>query len=83
MSGIQFRHGGYRVFFRYQNRQHAFTLGEVSKDEAENKAKQVDYLLMRLKQRLTVIPPGMGIVEFVQFDGKQATPAPTKPKAPD
>jgi mRNA-degrading endonuclease RelE of RelBE toxin-antitoxin system len=36
MSGIQFRHGGYRVFFRYQNRQHAFTLGEVSKDEAEN-----------------------------------------------
>jgi integrase len=33
---------------------------------------------MRLKQRLTVIPPGMGIVEFVQFDGKQETPVPTK-----
>jgi integrase len=28
------------------------------------------YLLMRLKQRLIELPPGVDIVEFVQFDGK-------------
>lgn len=55
MSGIQFRHGGYRVSFRYQGKRHIFTLGEVPKDEAENKARQVDYLLMRLKQRLAIL----------------------------
>jgi hypothetical protein len=54
MSGIQFRHGGYRVYFRYQGKQHIFTRGKVYKDEADNKARQVDYLLMRLKQRLAM-----------------------------
>lgn len=78
MSGIQFRHGGYRVYFRYQGKQHIFTLGEVSKDEAETKARQVDYLLMRLKQRLATLPAGIGIVEYVQFDGKQEAPPPAK-----
>ena len=39
-------------------------------EEAESKAAQVDYLLMRLKQRLIELPPGIDIVEFVQFDGK-------------
>lgn len=74
MAGLQHRHDSYRVLFRYQGRQHAFTLGNVSQAEAETKAAQVDYLLMRLKQRLTVLPAGMDIVEYVQFDG-QPTPA--------
>jgi integrase len=78
MAGIQYRNGSYRVHFRYQGKQHAFTLGEVSKDEAETKSAQVDYLLMRIKQRLATIPPGMGIVEYLQFDGKQSEVAPAK-----
>jgi len=84
MTALQNRHGSYRVIFRYHGKQHTFTLGEVSSEEAETKAAQVDYLLMRLKQRLAAVPTGMGIVDYLQFDGKppavnaeQASP-PTK-----
>jgi integrase len=78
MAFFQCRQGSYRVLFRYHGKQQAFTLGQVSKDEAETKAAQVDYLLMRLKQRLAEVPPGMDIVEYVQFDGKQLAPSPAK-----
>lgn len=71
MAGLQFRNGSYRVLFRYQGKQHAFTLGEVSPDEADAKAAQVDYLLMRLKQRLAALPHGMSIIDYLQFDGKE------------
>jgi integrase len=74
MAAIQCRNGSYRVLFRYSGKQHAFTLGEVSQEEAETKASQVDYLLLRLKQRLAVLPPGVEIVEYVQYDGKVIPP---------
>ena len=45
-------------------------LGKVSAEEATSEAAQVAYLSMRLKQRLLERPPGIDIVEFVQFDGK-------------
>ena len=48
MAGVPRRHGSYRVLFRYQGKQYAFTLGEVSSEEAENKAAQANYLLMPL-----------------------------------
>src|SRR5581483_1034058 len=78
MAGIEQRSGSFRIVFRYQGKKHHFTLGEVSSDEADNKARQVDYLLMRLKQRLATIPPGVDIVDYVQFDGQRQTPAPAK-----
>jgi len=34
------------------------------------KASQVDYLLMRLKQRLIELPPVVDIVDFDRHDGK-------------
>ena len=71
MAGLQHRNGSYRIIFRYQGKQHAFTLGEVSQEEAETKSAQVDYLLLRLKQRLATIPPGVDVVDYVQFDGKK------------
>lgn len=71
MAGLQQRNGSYRILFRYQGKQQAFTLGEVSPDEAETKAAQVDYLLMRLKQRLVTLPAGMSIIDYLQFDGKE------------
>jgi hypothetical protein len=52
MAGVQQRRGSYRVYFRYQRRQYSFTLGEVSSEEAQTKARQVEYLLMRLEKRL-------------------------------
>ena len=79
MGGVRHRHGSYRVIFRYQGKQHSFTLGEVSSDEAANKAAQVDYLLMRLNQRLASLPAGMDIVEYVQFDGKEEAPEKASP----
>lgn len=70
MAGLQHRNGSYRVLFWYNGKQHTFTLGEVSAEEAEAKASQCDYLLLRLKQRLAVLPQGMGIVEYMESDGK-------------
>lgn len=70
MAAIQKRQDSYRILFRYEGKQHAFTLGEVSEQEANAKASQVDYLLMRLKQHLAVLPPEIDIVEYVQLDGK-------------
>lgn len=78
MAFFQCRHGNFRILFRYQGKQHNFTIGEVSKIEAEAKAAQVGYLLLRLKQRLATIPAGMDIVQYVQFDGKQESPVPAK-----
>jgi integrase len=85
MAAVQERHGSYRVIFRYHGKQHSFTLGEVSSDEAATKVGHVEYLLMRLKQRLATLPPGTDIVEYLQFDGKQpiaaGEPAPSPAKA--
>lgn len=70
MAALQYRHGSYRVLFRFTGKQHSFTLGNVEESEAAAKAKQVDYLLMRLKQRLINLPAGVDIVTFVEHDGR-------------
>lgn len=70
MANLQQRNGSYRIRFRHDGKLQTFTLGEVDQDEAENKAKQVDYLLMRLKQGLVTIPAGVDVVDFIRFDGK-------------
>ncbi len=70
MAAIEERSGRYRIHFRWHGKQEKLALGKVSAEEAANKAAQVDYLLMRLKQRLIELPPDVDIVEFVQFDGK-------------
>lgn len=80
MAGLQQRSGSFRVFFRYQGRQRVFPLGKISRQEAEAKAAQVDYLLLRLEQRLLALPPGVDIVEFLQFDGKPPSAGPAGPQ---
>ena len=77
MASLQERNGSYRVLFCHHGKLHTFTIGKVEKDEAENKARQVDYLLMRLKQRLIVLPEGTDIVTFVEHDGKPPDVGPT------
>ena len=57
-------------------------MAKSSKGEAENKARQVDYLLMRLKQRLLVLPEGTDIVTFIEHDGKPPDTGPTLADAP-
>jgi hypothetical protein len=70
VASLQERKGSFRVIFRYHGKQHFVTIGSVSRDEAESKAAQVDYLLMRLKQGLIEIPAGVSVVDFVLHDGK-------------
>ena len=70
MSALQERNGSYRVIFRHQGKQQTFTLGNVTQAEAEAKAGQVDLLLLRLSQRLAVLPHGMTIIDYLKFDGR-------------
>jgi hypothetical protein len=71
MATVQERnHRGFRIMFMYQGKRRWFTLGKVSREEANAKSAQVEYLLLRLNQRLIELPPGVGIVEYVQHDGK-------------
>jgi integrase len=70
LASLQKKGESYYCQFMYHGKRHTFTVGVVKQDEAENKARQVDYLLMRLKQRLIVLPDGVDIVTFVEHDGK-------------
>jgi integrase len=72
MASLQERNGSFRFIFRYHGKQHFVAIGQVSRDEAEAKANQVGYLLLRLKQRLIELPPGVGIVDFLRHDGRPA-----------
>lgn len=74
MASLQQKGNGWYCQFLYHGKRHTFSVGPVSAEEAETKASQVDYLLMRLKQRLAVLPPGVGIVEYLQFDGHIVPP---------
>jgi integrase len=80
MASLQERNGSYRVQFCYHGKLHGFTLGKVDREEAENKSSQVDYLLMRLKQGLILLPEGTDIVTFVEHDGNPPDIGPTLPE---
>jgi len=81
MSALQFRNGSYRILFRYLGKQQAFSIGPVEQDEAKAKAGQVDLLLLRLSQRLAVIPPGMTVIDYLKFDGRPLPANATEAKA--
>ncbi len=70
MASLQERNGSYRILFCHHGKLHTFTVGQVNKDEAETKARQVDYLLMRLKQRLLVLPETISSVCWRKRSGK-------------
>lgn len=74
MAAVQERNGSFRILFRYLGKQYTFTLGEVARGEAETKAAQVEYLLLRLKQGFVHLPPGVAITEFLEKDGQVKTP---------
>ena len=58
MAALQERNESFRVIFRYHGKQHSFTLGRVSRQEAEAKAGQVDLILLRIEQNLLVVTAG-------------------------
>lgn len=79
MASLQQKGERWYCQFVYQGKRSTFAIGNVSQEEAETKASQVDYLLLRLKQRLIAIPHGMSVVDFIQFDGRaEQLPPPEK-----
>jgi len=81
MAILQQRNGSYRVQFFHHGKIHNFTVGKVTPAEADAKVAQVDYLLMRLKQKLVALPAGTDIVTFVKHDGKPPGALPVLPEA--
>lgn len=75
MASLQKKGDAWHCQFLYRGKRHTFGIGRVTEAEAESKASQVDYLLMRLKQGLIELPDGVGIVDFVRLDGKATPPA--------
>ncbi len=65
MASLRQKGNGWYCQFLYQGKRHIISVGPVSQEEAESKASQVDYLLMRLKQRLAVLPASLGIAEYL------------------
>jgi integrase len=78
MASLQNKCGAWYCQFLYHGKRHTFGLGKVAEDEAQAKASQVGYLLMRLRQNLLHLPPAMDIVTFLQFDGNPPQEAPEK-----
>jgi integrase len=70
LASLQQRNDSFCVIFRFRGKQHFVAIGKVSEAEAKAKAAQVEYLLLRLEQRLIELPPGIDVAEFVRFDGK-------------
>ncbi len=77
MATVQKKGNGWYCQFLHHGKRYTYTIGQVSEEEARAKTDQVGYLLLRLKQRLIHLPPGVGIVEFIRDDG---TP-PARPSA--
>lgn len=72
MGSLANRNGRWKLTFYFQGRRRYVSLGNVPQEEAESKASQADYLLLRIRQGLLVIPPGVPIEDFILADGKIA-----------
>src|SRR4051812_14584370 len=81
MASIQKRNDSFKLTFYHHGKRHYVTLGKVSEQEAEAKAAQVDYLMLRVKQGLVEIPPGVPVEEFILADGKIKEPDKVRPEA--
>lgn len=80
MASVQKKGEAYYCQVLFKGKRHTFTIGKVSEREAANKASQVEYLLMRLKQGLIELPEGCDIVAFLQHDGKPPLQKVQKPE---
>ncbi len=70
MASIQKKGDAWYCQFMHRGERHTFTIGKVEEIEARAVKGKVEYLLMRIKQRLLDLPAGCDITTFVQSDGK-------------
>lgn len=78
MASLQKKGDAFYCQFCYLGKRHTVTVGKVSEREAEAFAGATDQILLRIKQKLITLPPGVGIDEFVLMGGKTPEqPVPT------
>jgi len=77
MASLQKKGESWYCQFMYERQRHTYTIGKVDEAEAVSTAARIDYLLMRIRQRLLALPVGMDICEFIQHDGKPPVVEPT------
>jgi integrase len=70
MAALQFRNDSYRLLFQYDGKQETFTIGRVCLKEAREWKARAESLLMRIRQRLLEVPPGVSVSDFLRHDGK-------------
>src|ERR1043166_562739 len=79
MASLQKKGESWYCQFMYERRRHTLTIGPVAEQEAKTTAARVDYILMRVRQRLLQVPAGMDIITFIEHDGKApAAPQPSR-----
>ena len=76
MASLQKRGDSWCCQFTYERQRLTYTLGKVDQKEAESTAARIDYILMRIRQRLLEVPAGMDIITFIEHDGKPPAPSP-------
>jgi hypothetical protein len=82
MATLQIRNRSYRVLFCHAGKRYTYTLGEVSRREADNAAAAADQVLLRIEQRLLRVPDGVDIVSFVRNGGRVEEVKGTLPPEP-
>jgi integrase len=66
MAALQKRNGSFRLIFWYHGKQHAFTIGEVSEEEAEDTRATVGNLLRGVEDGRIQIPTNVDVVAFIR-----------------
>jgi|GEM_PF-2989339 len=74
MASLQQKGNGWYCQFLNQKKRCTFSLGPVSPTAAVMIDSQASCLLMRLKQHVAMLPPGVGIVESVPLDDRIVLP---------
>ncbi len=74
MASIQQKGSAYYCQFCYHGKRHTVTVGNVSREEADAFAGKADYLLLRIRQKLIRVPPGVSITDFILRDGHVVEP---------
>ena len=83
MASLQKKGDSWHCQFLYKKQRRTWVIGAVEEIEANAIKAKVEYLLMRIKQRLIDVPSGMDIVDFLICDGKPPDqPRAAVPKGP-
>lgn len=70
MASLQKKGDAWYCQFIHDRKRHTVTVGEVSQTEAYQWKTRTEQLLLRLRQNLLEVPPGVSVADFILFDGK-------------